>query len=118
MHEMGIALQIIEIAAASIPAHLKHVRVAQVNLKIGKLTAVVPDSLRFCFDVAARETLLDGAVLNIEEKPVTARCKSCRHEWIVGEPVFVCEQCGSGDIEIISGRELDIQSIEILDEDD
>ena len=67
MHEMGIALQIIEIATASIPADAGQVRVEKINLKIGKLAAVVPDSLRFCFDVAVKDTPLDGARLTIEE---------------------------------------------------
>ena len=52
MHEMGIALQIVEIATASLPPDLGAARVTRVNLKIGKLAAVVPESLRFCFDVA------------------------------------------------------------------
>lgn len=56
MHEMGIALQIVEIATASIPSNSGNVQVARVNLKIGKLAAVVPDSLRFCFDVAVKDT--------------------------------------------------------------
>jgi hydrogenase nickel incorporation protein HypB len=72
MHEMGIALQIIEIATASIPADAGPVRVEKINLKIGKLAAVVPDSLRFCFDVAVKDTPLDGARLAIEELPVVA----------------------------------------------
>ncbi len=47
MHEMGIAMQIIEIATASIPKEEGDVTVARVNLKVGKLAAVVSDSLRF-----------------------------------------------------------------------
>ena len=77
MHEMGIALQIAEIATASIPKDAGDVRVEKINLKIGKLAAVVPDSLRFCFDVAIKDTPLAGAELVIEELPVVARCKDC-----------------------------------------
>ena len=116
MHEMGIALQIIEIATDAIPPDLKGARVARVNLKVGKLAAVVPDSLRFCFEVASRETALEGAELVIEQIPVTARCRGCRNEWTVSEPVFTCDRCG-GSPEMLSGRELDIESIEIADED-
>jgi Zn finger protein HypA/HybF involved in hydrogenase expression len=49
--------------------------VERINLKVGKLAAVVPDSLKFCFEVAAKNTPLEGAILHIEEIPVTARCK-------------------------------------------
>jgi hydrogenase nickel incorporation protein HypA/HybF len=113
MHEMGIALQIIEIATASLPADLGEARVAKVNLKIGKLAAVVPDSLRFCFDVAVKDTSLAGADLTIEEIPVVARCKDCDAQWTIDEPVFICKTCESGSLEILSGRELDIESIEV-----
>lgn len=117
MHEMGIATQIIEIASASIPQDLDDVRVERVNLKIGKLAAVVPESLRFCFDIASKETPLDGAELHIEEIPIVARCQACREEWVINEPVFTCVSCNSGEIDILSGRELNIESIEIAEED-
>ena len=117
MHEMGIAMQIIEIATASIPEDIKNVQVARINLKIGKLSAVVPESLRFCFDIASRDTLLSGAELHIKEIPIRARCRNCNHEWTIDEPVFICKKCENGSIEILSGRELDIDSIEIADEE-
>jgi len=117
MHEMGIATQIVEISVASIPADYGTVRVECVNLKIGKLAAIVPDSLRFCFEIAAKDTPLSGAILNIEEIPIVSRCLSCHHEWTINEPVFSCEKCRSGNIEVISGNELDIVSIEIEQND-
>lgn len=118
MHEMGIATEIIDIAVASIPATLKDARVARVNLKIGRLSAVVADSLRFCFEAAARGTPLEGAELAIEEIPVRARCRDCHHEWTITSPAFHCEACGRGSLDILSGRELDIHSIELADEED
>ncbi len=117
MHEMGIALQIVEIATASLPADLGQARVTKVNLKIGKLAAVVPGSLRFCFDVAVKETPLAGADLIIEEIPVVAKCKDCHAQWAIDEPVFICKTCQSGSLEILSGRELDIESIEVVEEE-
>ena len=117
MHEMGIALQIIEIATASIPSDMDGARIEKVNLKIGKLAAVVPQSLRFCFDVAVKETPLEGAELAIEELPVVAKCKDCETQWTINGPAFNCETCNSGSLEIISGRELDIESIEIAEKD-
>ena len=117
MHEMGIALQIIEIASASIPRSETPIQVEKVNLKVGKMAAIVSDSLRFCFDIAAKDSPLSGAVLHIEEVPVRARCKECNAEWTIDEPVFQCRQCSSGKLDIISGRELNIESIEIADEE-
>jgi hydrogenase nickel incorporation protein HypA/HybF len=113
---MGIALEVIEIAAASIPEDLRHARVARVNLTVGKLSAVVTDSLRFCFDVASKQTPVEGAELVIEEVDVTARCNACGLQWTIETAAFSCPTCSSSDITLVSGRELDIQSIEIEDE--
>jgi hydrogenase nickel incorporation protein HypA/HybF len=115
MHEMGIAQQIIDIASASIPAEMTAVRVERVNLKIGKLSAVVPESLRFCFEIVSQDTPLAGAELAIEETPIVARCKDCDTRWTIDEPVFTCRRCDSGRLEILSGRELDIVSIEVAE---
>ncbi len=113
MHEMGIAMEIIDIAKASIPEDMKNAPVKRVNIRVGKLSAVVPNSLNFCFEIAAKETPLSGAELNIEEVPVKASCKSCNHEWMIDSPVFKCPECDSSAINILSGRELDIVSIEV-----
>jgi hydrogenase nickel insertion protein HypA len=78
MHEMGLATEIVRIVTDSIPADMAHPRVARVNLKVGKLAAVVPQSLLFCFEIAAKETLAEGAQLHIEEIAVSARCNTCR----------------------------------------
>ena len=117
MHEMGIAMEIVDIAKASIPADLQGAKIQRVNLQVGKLSAIVADSLRFCFDLVVKNTPLEGAELAIEEVPVVARCKDCRTQWTVTEPVFTCNACRSGAIDILSGRELDIKSIEIEDKD-
>jgi hydrogenase nickel incorporation protein HypA/HybF len=118
MHEMGIAMQIVEIAVASIPPDLKNAQVKTVNLQVGKLAAVVPESLQFCFQIAIQDTLLHDADLNIEEIPLKVRCMDCKAEWTAHEPVFICRKCNSGSIEMLSGRELDIVSIEVVENAD
>ena len=115
MHEMGIAMQIIDIAKASIPEKMKGVKIEKVNLQVGKLSAIVPTSLTFCFEIAAKDTPLEGAKLNIDEVPVTAKCNQCGNKWTITSPAFNCTDCDSGDIDIISGRELDIVSLEIAE---
>ena len=117
MHEMGIAMEIVDIAKASIPEDMQGARVARINLQVGKLSAIVADSLRFCFDLVIKDTPIEGAELAIEEVPVVIRCKDCQSQWTVNEPVFTCRQCGGGNIDILSGRELDIKSIELEDKD-
>jgi len=118
MHEMGIAMQIVEIAIASVPADLKNAQVKRVNIKVGKLAAVVPESLQFCFQIAVRDTPLCDAELNIEEIPLRIRCTDCHVEWVAQEPVFLCRKCNGKSVKMLSGRELDITSIEVEDEQD
>ena len=113
MHEMGIALQVIDIATAAIPPEMRGCRVERVNLRIGKLSAVVVDSLNFCLEIATRDTSLAEAEFSIEVVPVVAQCRECGHEWQVTKAVFKCPECGSGNLEMISGRELDVVSIDI-----
>ncbi len=115
MHEMGIALEVIRIAGQSIPPELEGAQIAKINLKVGKLAAVVADSLRFCFEVASKGTPAEGARLVIEEIPVQLRCRGCGRTWTAQEPVFVCQDCRSTEVKMISGRELDIDTIELVD---
>jgi hydrogenase nickel incorporation protein HypA/HybF len=115
MHEMGIAMQIIEIATSSIPSDIKDVKVEKVNIEIGKLSAIIPETLTFCFNIAIKDTKLAGAELIIEEIPVIALCQECKNRQTITEPVFICQTCKGKALKIISGRELDIKSIEIAD---
>ena len=113
MHEMGIATEIVRIVEASIPPDMADSRVTKIKLKVGKLSAVVPSSLRFCFDVASKKTSADGAELDIYEIPVSAQCDQCGHQWELDQPAFSCPKCESGAVTVLTGRELDIDAIEL-----
>jgi hydrogenase nickel incorporation protein HypA/HybF len=80
---------------------------------VGKLAAVVPQSLTFCFEIAAKDGPVEGAELHIEEIGVSARCNDCANLWNIDEPAFQCPKCNGGSIEMLTGRELDIESIEL-----
>jgi hydrogenase nickel incorporation protein HypA/HybF len=90
--------------------------VERVNLKVGKLAAVVPQSLKFCFEIVSKDGPAEGAELHIEEIGVSARCNDCANLWEIDEPAFLCPKCNSGSIEMLTGRELDIESIELAGE--
>lgn len=116
MHEMTIAIRIVEISSSAIPAHLRGSAVEAVNVQIGKMTAVVPDSLRYCFDIVSRDSAVSGAELRIEEVPVRVVCLACGETSLIEAPPFACSGCGSRDAEAVSGRELSVTSIELADE--
>ncbi len=115
MHEMGTAQQLVQIALDSIPNDIENPQVEKVNLKIGKLAAVVESSLTFCFEIITRDTPLENAVLNIDSIPVTLHCKSCGRTREVDDPLFQCPFCKNGEIELITGREIEIISIELAE---
>jgi len=114
MHELSIAENIREVVVESLGE--RKAKVSHINLKIGKLTAVVPDSLRFCFQFVAKGTAMEGAKLMIEEISVKGRCIECGEDFTIDAPLFLCPHCGSGKIELKTGYELFIKSIEIEEE--
>jgi hydrogenase nickel incorporation protein HypA/HybF len=107
MHELGITQNIVAIAAE----YANGMPVKRVTLEVGKLTAILPDAIRFCFDVCCQGTLLDGAQLEIIEKAGLARCRQCGFEVPLDLPFGVCT-CGSQDLQIIQGEELSIKELE------
>lgn len=98
MHELSIATAAVEVCAERAAG----ARVLRVRLEIGRLAAVLPDSLRFCFDVCTRGTELEGAELDILEIPGRAVCHACRQTVDLSEPFGSCD-CG-GRLHIVAGQ--------------
>src|SRR6266850_1888484 len=82
------------------------------DLEVGKLAAVLPDALRFCFDLAAEETVARGARLEIVETPGRARCRGCGADVALDRPYGRCA-CGRSDLEWLSGEALRILEMEV-----
>ena len=87
-------------------------RVHSVRLEIGALCAVVPDSMHFCFGLATEGTVADGATLDLDIRPGSARCRSCGQQFRMDDPILLCP-CGSADVEVLAGREMKILSMEV-----
>jgi hydrogenase nickel incorporation protein HypA/HybF len=115
MHEMGIAQELVRIALDALPQDLENPKVETLNLKIGKLSSVVEHSLTFCFEIITKDTPLENARLKIESVPVRIRCGTCGKEWEVDTPVFQCPDCEQGKVEMLSGREIEIVSLELIE---
>ncbi len=112
MHEMGIAIRIMDIVRESLPSN-QPVRVRSVRLRVGTLSAVVPASLRACFAQVSDKTPLEGAELLIHNVAVRVACARCDELSAVERLPFVCAGCGSDDVQIVNGRELMVESIEV-----
>jgi len=113
MHEASIAQNIIEDIEQRIDSGEISGRVRTIYLSVGRLTAVVPDNLRFVFEVLAGDSALAGAALSIEHVPVRIRCLDCNAEIEMEDIDFHCGRCGSANVDIASGRELMIESVEV-----
>ncbi len=108
MHELGITRNIVAI----VTEHAGENQVKSVTLDIGKLSAIMPEAIRFCFDVCSKDTLLEKATLEINEIPGLGRCESCGVE-IELDQLFGHCSCGSNHITCIAGEELKIKEMEV-----
>ena len=112
MHELAMTQSIIELVEAEARKH-GSVRVDKVKLKIGEFTGVVKEALEFSFDVIKAGTLAEFAELEIEVVPLRKRCGCCDTVFgSTGDFDFFCPDC-SGPVEIVSGRELQIEYIDL-----
>jgi len=112
MHEMAIAQGVLEIALENAARHDAK-KITQIKLLIGAMTEVEPDSLKFCFSALAEGTLAAGAELEIATIPLVGRCRDCSREFDVEGFRFLCPDCGSAGVEILSGRELRVEHLEV-----
>jgi hydrogenase nickel incorporation protein HypA/HybF len=87
-------------------------RVKQVRLVVGDMTGVEDMTMKGCFELYAENTSAAGAELVIRHVPIKAKCRSCGNEFLLQMGLGRCSECGNEGINIISGKELYIDSIE------
>jgi hydrogenase nickel incorporation protein HypA/HybF len=109
MHELAITESIVSSVAERVAGR----RVTRVVLEIGRLSGVVPDAVRFCFDLCAEGTELAGASLDIVQRPGRACCRTCGQECEFEDPLALCG-CGSADLDVREGQELRIREVEVV----
>jgi hydrogenase nickel incorporation protein HypA/HybF len=116
LHELSIAYSLVE--AASKAASAAGARaVIVVRLRLGPLSGVVQNALQFGYDIATKDTVLEGSRLEIEEVPVIIRCGHCKRDVTLPNiQVFRCPVCNTPSAQIVQGRELEIVSLEIDDD--
>ena len=113
MHELSICSSIADIARRR--ADGRTIRV--INVRVGQLRQIVPDTLVYCWSLISEETALAGSRIVVESVPARIRCRSCQHTADVGDrPSFACAACGGIDVEIVAGEEFLITSLELAEE--
>ena len=115
MHELSIAHNLVEIAICAIQ-EVQAEQVRTVHLRLGVLSGVAQDALQFGYDIATAGTQLAGSRLKIEELPVVIYCAKCQAEYTLPDiQWFACPVCATPTSTIVQGREIEIESLEIID---
>lgn len=108
MHELAVTQSIVEICTE----RAQGAKVKRVTLEIGRLAAVMPDAIRFCFEVCAAGTPLEGADLEIVDVVGRGRCTTCGREIEMPSYLAGCS-CGAVGLECIAGKELIVRTMEL-----
>lgn len=114
MHEYSVAMEVYE-TVLDVALKNNAIRVISIDLELGELTHINPEQLSFCFEVVVKESLLEGADLNIIKTPPKIRCK-CGYEGLLDTKkrhALCCPKCGNPLPELTSGREINVRDIKI-----
>ena len=110
MHELSVCGAIADIAAR----HAAGRSVKVINVRVGQLRQVVPDTLAYCWELVSAETALAGSRISVESVPARIKCRACGRVTDVGAvPVFACGGCVGFDAEVVSGEEFLVTSLEL-----
>ncbi len=108
MHELALTQSVVDM----ILERTVDRQVSTVRLRVGLLSGVIPDAMRFCYDLVTAGTGLQGSTLEIEQPPGRAHCRTCGKDVELGDLILLCP-CGSADVHLIGGQELEIISVEL-----
>ncbi len=111
MHEFSVTKSLVDLCnQEAVRNDMKEVRI--INLKVGRFTGFSPDSIRFYFEHLKTNTRCATASIVFEEVPIKIKCCDCHKHSTIDEPILLCPYCGSNAIDLISGREFSVASIE------
>jgi len=112
MHELSIAMSVIEIAEQHARRENASV-ITEVELDIGAQSGVMLDAFDFAMQAAVRGTMLENAEVRINTIPAEAQCTVCRHRFPAEDLFSPCPECGNPFSEVIQGRELKVKSLKV-----
>lgn len=112
MHELSLSAAIVDTAVK----HAAGRPVKTVSLRVGALRQVVPETLAFYFAFVAKGSVCEGARLEQTVLPARLRCSRCGDEWELDHPDFRCRACEGASVAIVSGNELEVESIDVEEE--
>jgi hydrogenase nickel incorporation protein HypA/HybF len=113
VHELSLSSAILDTALR----HAKGRPVTSVEVTAGALRQVVPSSLDFYWGIVTRDTLCEGAALELKVIEARLRCPECDREWTLDEPIFRCPRCPDAEVSVVCGTEFCVESIDIKEEE-
>lgn len=112
MHELALCQSVVDVMREQARVH-GFERVTSVRLEIGALSCISREAVEFCFAAVARDTLADGAVLQVIRLPGRAWCLDCETAVAIGERHDACPYCGGYRMQIVRGEEMRIKDLEV-----
>ena len=112
MHEMGIMAGVLDTVRAS-AEQAGATRVTSVQLSIGRMTEAIEDILVFAWEALSEGTICEGAELKVNMIEPRSLCPECGNEFTHDRFHRVCPTCGNALTELIAGREMQLDSIEV-----
>jgi len=112
MHEMSIAQSLVDILDEEMVKNRAKI-LRSVRLNIGRLSAIVPGALSFCFEIIVSGTHMEGAKLVMEMIPLEGACLDCEKVFEIEDYAFSCPYCKSPNIKTIAGQDLSIVEMEV-----
>ena len=113
MHVLSIAQALVE-QLQGIAAREGASRITEIHLRVGALSGVDPEALRLAFPVAAEQSIAEDAVLSMTEVPAGGTCLDCNRKTIAEFPLPLCEHCKSTRLDVTTGRDLVIQTVDLV----
>ena len=114
MHELSIAMSIVELAQEEIEQ--RGGRISAVHLKLGALSGVVKEALLSSYEMACEDTCLEGSRLIFEDVPVIVFCPHCQAQRSLSSVQwFCCSECGTPTPQVVQGKELEVVALEMLE---
>ena len=112
MHEVSLMEQTLAIALENAHSQGGN-QIHAVKMRLGAMSGVVPEALEFAFEVVTEGTIAEGAKLEIEIVPVVCHCAHCDANFEPDELFYECPQCGNFSNQILTGREIELTSLEV-----
>ncbi len=112
MHEMALCESLLRILEEQ-AAEQGYQRVTRVQLEVGALSCVEKEALRFSFSAVTRSSLAEGAALELVDRSGQAWCFPCGCSVTLDSLLDDCPRCGSGQLQVSAGQELQIKELEV-----